>query len=228
MMSFKKNLFTILLSIALVLIGCWLVDVDTVKIVEGMILVIATMVMTLLIEDFWRKALTAKELLTWQYFIGAILIGAAVLSWLWASEADTMKELYIRLGATFLFSVLGGFWMAGPYRNSIQSKDEQEQTRVEQFQVRHGKHIEKIVVKASKGKKADAVCLFSANLRYRFTGDDCWSDVDYGHPIALLGTACLTLDELKKSGDGSSRALSLEDDAIRYISLIVDSMKLPE
>jgi hypothetical protein len=226
MMSFKKNLFTVLLSIALVLIGCWLVKVDTVKVVEGMILVIATMVMTLLIEDFWRKALTAKELLTWQYFIGAILIGASVLGWLWSSEADTMQQLGIRLGATFLCAVLGAVWMAIPYRNSIQSKDERDKARVERFQARHDKYIDKIVIKAGKSTKDEAVRLYSATLRYRFIGDDCWSGVDYGHPIALLGTQCLTLDELKKSGDKSPRAQSLEEDAVRYIGLIVDSMKL--
>ena len=135
-MSFKKNLFTVLLATFLVLIGCWLVGIEPIKIVDGMTLVIATMVMTLLIEDFWRKALMEKELLTWQYFVGAALVSGSVLAWLWTIESFTIQEMVVRLVATFLLAGMGGIWMAIPYRNSVQPRDERDAIKLAKYEAR--------------------------------------------------------------------------------------------
>lgn len=198
-MSFKKNLFTVILATVLVLIGCWLVGIPRPAIINGMTLVLATMVMTLLIEDFWRKALTAKELLTWQYFIGAALISASVLAWLWASESVTNEEMVIRLVATFLSGGLGGIWMAIPYTNSVRPREDRDAEKVLKIRDKQSRAWERWVKKIEKAKPEDRKRYLGAHLRFHLVGDTSGGALDFTRPLAVVDEKALTLDEMVKA-----------------------------
>ena len=200
MMSFKKNLFTVILAVTLVLIGSWLVGLPKSVLIDGMTLVIATMVMTLLIEDFWRKALTAKELLTWEYFAGFAIISGAVMAWLWTSESSTTQEMAVRLTATFLSAGLGGIWMALPYRLSIQGEDEQQGTKAEKYEAREQKKWKRWQTKISKATKEDAIRYFGSNLRFHLIGNSYLGDLDFSQPLIQVGEEIYTYEQAEKEG----------------------------
>jgi hypothetical protein len=219
-MSFKKNLFTVLLAIVLVLLGCWLVGIERGAIIDGMTLVIATMVMTLLIEDFWRKALTTKELLTWQYFIGALLISGSVMAWLWASESTATQDMVVRLVATFLSGGLGGIWMAIPYRRSVEPEEDREDARVERYQAREEKKWLKWYEKIKKATPEDALNYLGAHLRFHPLGDNLDGPLDFAQPIAVVDEKVLTYEELVKSGASATVTNQVKD----YLKTIVQGM----
>lgn len=219
-MSFKKNLFTVILAIVLVLLGCWLVGIERSAIIDGMTLVIATMVMTLLIEDFWRKALFNKELLTWQYFIGAFIISGSVMAWLWASESTTTQDMVVRLVATFLSGGLGGVWMAIPYRHSVEPEGEREEAKIDKFQAREQKKWAKWYEKIKKATHEDALLYLGAHLRFRLTGDTIDGDIDFARPLAVVEEKVLTYDEMVKDGVSASQTNQVKD----YLKTLIQGM----
>lgn len=194
MISFKKNLFTVILAITLVLIGSWLVGIPRSVIIDGMTLVIATMVMTLMIEDFWRKMLTSRELLTWQYFVGALIISGSVMAWLWASESTTTQEMAIRLAVTFLCGGLGGVWMAIPYRTSVEPEKPKEDRYVAREQKKWSKWRQKI----EKSAPEDKIRHLGSHLRFYLVGNTIGGDLDIARPLCLVKDELLTLDEMKE------------------------------
>lgn len=219
-MSFKKNLFTVILAIVLVLLGCWLVGIERSAIIDGMTLVIATMVMTLLIEDFWRKALTAKELLTWQYFIGALIISGSVMAWLWSSESTTTQEMAVRLTATFLSGGLGGIWMAIPYRRSVEPEEEREEARVDKFQAREEKKWLKWSEKIKKATPEDALTYLGSHLRFGLAGNTIDGTLDFTRPLAVVDEKVLTYDEMVKAGVSASQTNQVKD----YLKALIQGM----
>lgn len=218
MKSFKKNFLTVGLAILLVLAGSWLVGVPQHKLVDGMTLVIATMVMTLVLEDFWRKALTQKELLSWQYFVGMLIMSSSVLAWLWASESYTNKEMVIRLAATFLFGGLGAWWVAIPYRRSVTTTEEQEQRRAEAFKEKEAKKWKRWQRKIKEADLDDAIDYLHAHLRFALIDDNLDSLLDFSRPLIVVSEdeSVLTYDEAISRGLKDKAAVA--DD---YITLLL-------
>lgn len=199
MMSFKKNVFVLFSSVALVLIGCWLVGIPRAVLIDGLTLVIATVIMSLAIEDLWRKILTARNLLTWQYFVGFVIICGAVMAWLWASESVTTREMAIRLGLTFLSGCLGFGWMVIPYRNSTQSKKAREEGMAKKYEAKAQKYWQAIRAKIAKGTRTEGMRTLSGVLRYRTGGDDLDGDLVLAQPLALIDKKLYSYGELVKS-----------------------------
>jgi uncharacterized membrane protein len=218
MMSFKKNLFTVIFAIALVLMGSWLIGIDKAVLIDGMTLVIATMVMTLLIEDFWRKALNAKELLTWEYFAGFLIISGSVMAWLWASESATTREMALRLVATFLSAGLGGIWMAWPYKLSLQSEDERADNIGGKVQAKQQKRWDRWRKKIETASQEDAISYLSAILCYHLVGDTYLGDLDFARPLIEIDNKVLTIEEADKEGVD----LNLVAQAREYVISIVN------
>lgn len=208
MKSFKKNFLTVGLAIALVLAGSWLVGVPQHKLVDGMTLVIATMVMTLILEDFWRKALTDKERLTWQYFVGMAIMSLAVLAWLWASESYTNKEMIVRLIATFLSSSVGAWWMAVPYRRSISTGQDEAERKAIKYQKQEAKRWARWAKKAKAASYEEALDILRDHLRFHILGNTLEGDLDFTSPLMIVSEEVLTYREAMDQ--------ELELDIVRY------------
>ena len=201
-MTFRKNLFVLMSSVFLAVIGALLMRIDMMTVIDGLTLVIPTVAMALLIEDLWRKLLSDREKLTWQYFLGEVFIVGAGLAWFWASQATTLKEVAIRLAVVFFLSVLGGVWFALCYHPSVQSTEEREQEKWAKFRR-----------KIKAGTKADAFKLLSCCLRYRLLADDPAGDLDFNRPLAVYHEQLMTYDEVLGADDDQTGTLGTVKDA---------------
>ena len=216
--TFKKNLLTVLIAVVLVLLGCWLVGISRADIINGMTLVAATMVMTLMLEDFWRKFITAKNLITLQYVIGMFVVCASVLAWLWAAESVTDKEMGIRLGATFFLAVLGGWWFNVPYSRSVSEPGEIDGRAELKAQEKLAKKWEKWRGKIKKASPDDALLHLGAHLVFRPIGDTIDGDLDFSRPVGLIDGNPVTLDELKGSGLADPGTLQVTSDYLARLA----------
>lgn len=222
-MSFRKNFFVLLSSVILVLIGCWLVGIPRHKIVEGLTLVIATVVMSLSIEDLWRKLLTARNLVTWQYILGFAVTMGAVLAWLWASESATNKEMAIRLGVTFFLAVVDGLWFAKMYKSSITTSEARDDARAKTYQERASKKWKRYQEKFKKVKKEDVVRILAGTLRHRVNGNDLAGELCFDQPLAAIDDKCYTADELAVLVERTGQYGALHTDVEQYISRLADT-----
>lgn len=216
--TFKKNLLTVLIAVVLVLLGCWLVGISRADIINGMTLVAATMVMTLMLEDFWRKFITAKDLITLQYVLGMFVVSASVLAWLWAAESVTDKEMGIRLGATFFLAVLGGWWFNVPYSRSVSEPGERDTKAELKAQEKLSKKWEKWRGKIKKANADDALLHLAAHLVFRPVGDTIDGDLDFLRPVGLIDGEPKTYDELVAGGVTDPGTLQVTHD---YLTRLV-------
>lgn len=199
-MSFKKNLATVIVAILLVLLGSWIVEIPANALIDGMTLVVATMVITLLLEDMWRKGFTDRSLLTWEFYMGAMIIAGSVLMWLWASVAQTMTDAIIRLVATFLSAVLGGWWMASPYKRSVQTDDDRAQELADRYDSAERKRWRRWKKKISHSTREDSRVLLADRLRYCLTNDSLSGNLDFARPLCMIDGKALSYNEAVKAG----------------------------
>lgn len=217
-MTFKKNLFVLLSSVVLVVIGALLMRIDAMTIVDGLTLVVPTVAMALLIEDLWRKLLNDREKLTWQYFLGEVFVVGAGLSWFWASQAYLLKEVSIRLVVVFLLGILGGIWFALCYHPSVQSTEEREQEKWGRYRA-----------KIATSTKADAFRILSSCLRYRLRPDNLTGDLDFDRPLAVYDKQLMTYEEIMATGPTEGDVVALnatQATAHEYLQTLV--CNLPE
>lgn len=214
-MTFKKNLFVLLSSVFLAVIGALLVGIEFDVLISGLTLVIPTVVMALLIEDLWRKLLGAREKLTWQYFIGEAFIIGSVLTFFWASKSDSVKSCLLRLLSVFLFGVLGGIWTKFIYRPSTQTYEERAQESWAKFRR-----------KAKKSTKEEGTKLLNNSLRFRLVGDNLDGDLDFERPLGIFNEQCMTYEELCGSDDdGTGNLGTVQRAAYEYIQALVSSLE---
>lgn len=215
-MTFKKNLFVLLSSVFLAVVGATLVGIGMPKIIEGLTLVIPTVAMALLIEDLWRKMLGERQTLTWQYFFGELLVIAATLTWFWASTSGTIKEMVVRLVTVFLFGLLGMLWFNLAYKPSVQTIEEREQEKWAKFRPK--------IKKAGKNAAGE---ILANTLRYHLVDDNLAGDLDTDTPLAVWDNQLMTLEDVMAVKDeGNQALLKVQTDAIDYLQII--TMDLPE
>lgn len=216
-MTFRKNLFVLLSAVFLAVVGALLMHIEMAVIIDGMTLVIPTVTAALLIEDLWRKLLEDREKLTWQYFLGDLIVVGAILSWFWASTSTSMKQMMIRLAATFLSGVLGYLWFRFSYRPSTQTAADKEDQRWERFR-------KKVI---EEGDRDDRFRLVSSVLRFRLVDDCLGGDLDFTRPIGIYQDQALTYEELLSAEDDETGSLPvIQAAAHEYLAKLVDS--LPE
>lgn len=217
MKTFLKNLFVLLSAVFLAVIGALLMHIKAAVIIDGMTLVVPTIIAALAIEDFYRKLLENRELLTWQYFFGDLLVAGAVLCWFWASTSISVKQMIIRLVATFLSSVLGYFWFKFGYYPSTQTTKDKEQQRWEKYR-------KKII---EEGGRDDRFRLVSSVLRFRLVGDTLAGALDFDRPIGIYQEQALTYEELLAAEEDETGSLPvIQAAAHEYLAKLADA--LPE
>ena len=215
-MTFRKNLFVLLSSVFLATVGALLVGVESQKLLEGLTLVIPTVAMALLIEDLWRKLLTDREKLTWQYFLGEMFVIGSGLTWFWASKSTNVKEMIYRLIAVFLLGILGGIWFKLVYHNSVQTFEEQEQEKWAKLRPK---------VKASS--QDEAVKILACNLRYHLVGDNLDGILEIEKPLAFYNDQFMTFEEIYgATDDGTGNLQAAQKAATEYLQII--TIDLPE
>lgn len=186
MTSFKKNLLVLLTAMLIALAGAYLVRLNRSTIVDGITFAIPIVAMSLILEDFYRKLFTDKMKITWEYPVGALLVFAAILSFFWAAESVTNKDMLVRLGTCTFLCIMGIIWLFIPYKNSILSFEESESRRWERNKKR--------ISKASTAEEKTSI-LFQT-LRYRLIGDSLDGDLDFERPLAVYSEQCMTYMEL--------------------------------
>lgn len=217
MKTFLKNLFVLLSAVFLAIIGALLMHIKAAMIVDGMTLVVPTIIAALTIEDLWRKLLENRALLTWQYFFGDLLVAASVLCWFWASTSISVKQMIIRLAVTFLSGVLGYLWFRFGYAPSIQTAEDKEEQRWERYR-------RKIIEEYDRD---DRFRMVSAVLRFRVLSDNLRGDLDFNRPIGIYQEQALTYEELLSAEDDGTGSLPvIQAAAHEYLAKLVDA--LPE
>lgn len=216
-MTFRKNLFVLLSSVFVTIIGALLMRLGIAAIVDFVTLVIPTVVAALLIEDLWDKLLERREKLTWQYFIGELFVTGSILTWIWASTSVTVKQMVIRLVVTFLLGVFGYIWFKFSYFPSTQSAEGREQLRWEKYQ-------KKILEAADRD---EAFRLLSYALRFRLLDDNLSGCLDFDRPIGVYQEQVLTYEELISAEDDGTDSLQvIQSAAHEYLAKLIDG--LPE
>jgi|GEM_PF-4743351 len=209
-MTFRKNLFVLLSSVFLATVGALLIGVETQKLLEGLTLVIPTVAMALLIEDLWRKLLTDRQKLTWQYFLGEMFVISSGLTWFWASKSTNVKEMIYRLIAVFLLGILGSIWFKLIYHNSVQTFEEKEQEKWAKLRPK---------VKASCQTEAQKILAY--NLRYHLVGDTLDGDLEIEQPLAVYNDQFMTFEEVYGAiDDGTGNLQVAQSAATEYLQIL--------
>lgn len=204
-MSFRKNIFTVLSGMVLVLAGAWLLDLPMDWIILGIVFFIPGAVAILLIRDFFDKMID-KELrpkLTWQYYFGSLLVALSVIAWLWFIKSATDKEFYVRMGVTFFLACMGAFWDNFFYAKSVAGPGEKES----QARDRENNRWRKIRKMAAKKGKKGALPILGAYLKYRTVGNDYNGDLLFDSPIATWNGKPITHEELRGMPDDKTGKL---------------------
>jgi hypothetical protein len=171
--------------------------------------------MALLIEDLWRKLLSEREKLTWQYFLGEAFIIGSVLTFFWASKSDSVKSCLLRLLSVFLFGVLGGIWTNFLYRPSTQTYEQRAQEAWAKFRR-----------KAKNSTKEESAKLLNNSLRFRLVDDNLDGDLDFERPLGVFNEQCMTYEELCGTDDDGTGTLgTVQRAAYEYIQALVSSLK---
>jgi hypothetical protein len=222
MMTFKKNLFAILVALAVSLLAAWVAGITPMAIVHGLTLCLPFAVWVLYLADLVGKAQTDKSLLTAQYYWGGVIIFAALVAWFWASKSVTALEQGVRLGVTFLFAVLGGAWFAKAYKHSIQSPEERELERIEKFERRTERKWQILRKKIQKAPKEKAVELLAAHLAYHLAGDTLDGSLNFDIPLAVINDEPLTYNQLiSMKEDVNGVVATKRNAAYQYIQNLV-------
>jgi len=221
-MTFFKNLWVVITGLAIALLAAWVVGLPLLWIIYGLTFYIPAAVFILYLEDLFRKARTDKNLLSAQYYFGGVILFAAIASWFWASMSVTALEQGVRLGVTFLFSVLVGLWFNKAYKRSLQTEEERELEQIERYEAREQKKWGKLREKIYKKDKEEAVELLSTHLAFHLTGDSLNGDLDFNVPLALVDETPLTYNQLIGTiGEDGDAIASLRNAAYQYIQTLV-------
>jgi fatty acid desaturase len=196
MMTFKKNLFALLVALAVSLLAAWVAGLAPITIVYGLTFCIPFATFTLYLADLIGKAQTDRSLLTAEYYWGGVIIFGALVAWFWASMSTTALEQGVRLGVTFLSAVLGGAWFFMAYKHSIQTTEEREAEKVDKFERRTERKWQQLRKKIQKKSKEEAVELLSVNLAYHTVGDTLDGALNFDIPLAVINDEPLTYNQL--------------------------------
>jgi len=188
-MTFKKNLLTVLAVVIFVMIISYLVGMPREYMSYGASFLIAAGVLILATEDMLRKFFSEKEKLTWQYFIGFVIVLVAVAIFLWAVVATENNEFFLRLGLAVFSGGVGGWWFYSPYRKSLQNSEEKVSERWERAKKR--------LLKAKAPAKATKV--LNENLRFYLAGDTVAGSIDLDRPLGVINENPLSYEEMLKS-----------------------------
>lgn len=221
-MTFFKNLKAELTALIVALLAAWVAQVPVMWMVYGLTLFIPATIFVLYLEDFYRKADEDRSLLTYQYFLGGVVLIGAMVAWFWASQSTTVAQQGVRLGVTFLVSVVGTVWFNKAYKHSIQTDEEQEIERIEKFEKRYQKRWTKICKKIAKAGKEEALRYIGANLAYRLVGDSLDGDVNFDLPLAVINDEPLTYNQLvAMKDDAAGTVVTKRNTAYQYIQNLV-------
>ena len=222
MMSFKKNLLTIAEAMVVALLASWVAGVSMAQIVYGLTLCIPVAIFSLYLEDLNRKVFTDRSLLTAQYYIGGVIIFAALIAWFWASKSQTALEQGVRLGVTFLLSVVGYLWFTKAYKRSIQSEEERELERIIKYEERYEKRWKGIRKKIQKATKEEAIRYININLAYHLVGDTLDGDINFDVPLAVVNDQPVTYNQLISMKEDESGVIATKRAAAyQYIQNLV-------
>lgn len=222
MMTFKKNLFAILVALAVSLLAAWVAGVSPVSLVYGLTLCLPFATFVLYLADLFGKAQTDRSLLTAQYFWGGVIIFGAIVAWFWASKSMTALDQGVRLGVTFLSAVLGGAWFAKAYKHSVQSPEEQDIERIGKFERNTERKWQAIRRKVQNKNKEEAVELLAANLAYHTVGDSLDGSLDFNIPLAVIDDEPLTYNQLVgMKEDVNGMVAAKRNSAYQYIQNLV-------
>lgn len=216
-MTFKKNLFVMVTAIVLVCAASYLVKIPWDMFVSGMTFVLAVGALILALEDLWRKFMDHRDQLTWQYFVGFLLILGSIVSFLWAAESVENKAMILRLGLCVFSSLVGAFWMCNPYRKSLQD----DETKIVERWERDLKKVKRAKTQAKASKALNQA------LRYRLFGDSLDGGLDFNAPLGLYKGEPKTYQELMESDDDGSLG-EIRNQASEYIELLVCTLDLQE
>lgn len=212
-MAFRKNLLVLITSVIVVAIVALLVKMPLLTVVDGLTLVIPTVIFAIALEDLWRKMLKAREALTWQYFVIDLLVGLDIVAFFWASQAVSFFSLLIRLGTTVGLAVLASVWARYAYKPSVQSVEEREAEKWVKYR--------KKVLRLSA---TDAKRILNHILRYRLIGDSLEGELDLDRPLAVYNDELMTHDEILAAAAYDSDADPLQLIAYDYIQALVKDL----
>jgi len=138
-----------------------------------------------MLEDLWYKMLNKRDLLTWEYFVGLVIVLLSIITFLWASESVTNGEMFVRLGLTAFLCTLGYFWFSIYWKRSISDIEKAEKETWER--------AKKKIKKADKDK---AEKILNHSLRYRLVGDTLDGGIDLERPLSIIDDQIMTYEEL--------------------------------
>jgi len=222
-MTFKKNLFTVLAVLVFVLVVSYIVGIPREFMVYGATFLIASGVLILATEDMFRKlytkvdgAYTERHKLTWQYFIGFVIVFIAVAMFLWASKFEGDFDVFFRLGLAVFSGCVGSWWFYGFYRKSLQNAEEKT-----------GEKWGKVQKKLAKAKTpARATKIFNQTLGFNLVDNDPFGAINLDIPLALLNGEPKTYEDLMS--EDPETVSELKNSASAYIGMLVDKMDLQE
>ena len=222
-MTFKKNLFTVLAVLVFVMVASYLVGIPQEYMVYGAVFLIASGILILAVEDMLRKfftkedgVFTERHKLTWQYFIGFVIVVIAVAIFLWASKFEGNFDFFIRLGLAVFSGGVGSWWFYGYYRKSLQEPEAKLDER--------WKKDKKRLVKAKTPAKATKI--YNQALRYNLVGDDPFGDLNLNIPIGLYNDVPMTYEDLMS--EDPETVSELKNSASGYIEMLVSKLDLQE
>lgn len=214
--SLIANTLAVFASLFLTTLVAILCKMTTGQIVDALTFALPLIVMSLILSDMSFKITQARELLTWQYFVGFAFVSGAIYSWFWASTSMELWDMIFRLVITFLVSFAGGAWMRFGYRPSVQDKKELMQEKWNKFTKK---------VLASDDSVGNVI--LGCNLRYHFVGDDLVKGIiDFNRPIANYpGRGPLTLEEIATLPNDDPYKSNFGNEMNSYIEFLLSQKK---
>jgi len=212
--TFLKNLFVMASAFVIIISALYLFRTPWAVAVIAITYGIAFCALVVLLEDAWRKITDEGEKLSWQYFVGVVMVIGSIVAFLWASESKENLDMILRLSLAVFLGGLGGFWFHGPYARSLCDGEELEQQK--------WKRVQK---KLDKAKTADtARAIIYKSLRYRLVGDNCNNSLNSGSPLAEYQDKFLTYNELVSLEDESNDYQIAMRKASDYIELLMQRL----
>lgn len=195
--SFFKNVVVVIISLALTVVMASFAGVSAYELLWGLTLMLAYGVVLLVLEDVARKFFTAKEDLTWQYFVGLLLIFITVALYLWMASSEVWLDFFYS-AAVFAFAcTICGLWMHFCYSGSLLSPEEKEKRVLARTKAAVGR------IKDKEGAHEEAASILYNNLRYRLVGDSLDGDIDLEAPLAVYDDTPMTYVELMAAAEKS-------------------------
>lgn len=210
----KKNVFSIVTALAIVCLGAWLFGLSFNSWIEVLTLALPVTVLALAIEDFWRKQQTAKQLMTWQYFVGLAIVGAGIIFWFFAESAQSIFKMIVWLIVMVLTAAICFIWFKCIYKTSLLTDFQKEQLK--------WKHVRR---KFKNANPSDRLIILAAFLRYKTIDDKPLADLDEKRPLIEYLGEIWTLDELNDCGQAGEAIDHLGSEARAYLELLSTAPK---